>query len=456
MTEREPNEMRLPESADKTTAQKDAWKKSLPTGIRGPVLVGMVIAGLFVGGFGVWGATVPISGAAVASGVVAASGQNLLVDHLEGGLISTIEVVEGQFVRAGEALLELDATRALSDRDRVKNQLLGLEARLARALAERDGATLLEFSDELTSQANDLGKQEELRQQQTEFENRLQRHESELEVLAQRGQAIRDEIAGLEIQASSEETKLEVIREELDQKKDLLEQGLTPRSQYNALQRAEADSRGRMGSLLAAIAQRKTSLAETRTQELRERARRREEAAQLVNQVQLEINDLEEQLLAREDILKRVVLRAPADGVVVKLNKNTIGSVVRPGEAVVEILPTATDLIIEARLSPQDIDVVSVGMDANVRFVALNARTTPEATANVIYVSADRLIDPDTRASYYVSRLKLQEDLPPPLSRDQIYPGMPVDAFIGTGERTFFEYLLRPILDSFSKAFREE
>ena len=439
-----------------TPEQPGDWKAGLPVSVRGPILAGMMIAVLFVGGFGIWGATVPITGAAVASGVVAASGQNLKVDHLEGGLIKTIAVAEGQLVMQDDPLLELDATRALSDRDRVENQLLSLNARLARALAERDGGETLTFSEELKAKANAFGKQDDLVQQQTEFENRLERHQSELAVLAQRRQAIRDEIAGLEVQANSETTKLDVIKDELKQKKDLLEKGLTPRGQYNALQRAEADSRGRLGSLLATIAQRKTSLAETQSQELREKARRREDAAQLVNQAQTEINDLDEQLRSREDILKRMVLRAPAEGVVVKLHKNTIGGVVSPGETVVEILPTATDLIIEARLSPQDIDVVSVGQEANVRFVALNARTTPEAVARVTYISADRLIDPNTRAPYYVARLKLEEELPATLTREKIHPGMPVDAFIATGERTFFEYLLRPVLDSFSKAFREE
>jgi HlyD family secretion protein len=142
--------------------------------------------------------------------------------------------------------------------------------------------------------------------------------------------------------------------------------------------------------------------------------------------------------------------------VVIKLSKNTVGSVIRPGETVVEILPTSSDLIIEARVPPQDIDVVRPGQNANVRFVALNTRTTPEVPAEVIYISADRLVDADTRAPYYLARLQLIGELPEPLTRDQIYPGMPVDAFIGTGERTFFEYLARPIMDSFNKAFREQ
>jgi len=432
------------------------WKSRLPTGVRGPILAGLLIAALFVGGFGIWGATVPISGAAVASGIVAASGLNQEVNHLEGGLISEILVAEGQRVEAGDPIIELDATRVRSERDRVTNQLVGIQARMARLLAERDGATRLEFSNELISEAASRGISDDLEQQRKEFVNRLQRHQSELDVLAQRVQATKDEMSGLEVQKKSEETKLAVIRDELVQKKDLLDRGLTPRSQYNALQRAEADSEGRIGSLIATIAQRKTSLIEIEKQINRQEAGRSEDASSQINAATLEINDLTEQLRSREDILNRITIRSPVDGVVIKLSKNTVGSVIRPGETVVEILPTSSELIIEARVSPQDIDVVRPGQNANVRFAALNTRTTPEVPASVTYISADRLVDPDTRTPYYLARLQLAGQLPAPLTLEQIYPGMPVDVFIGTGERTFFEYLARPILDSFNKAFREE
>lgn len=432
------------------------WKNRLPTNVKSPIYFGLIIILAFVGGFGYWGATVPISGAAVTSGIVAANGLNQQVNHLEGGLISKILISEGQQVSVGQPMIELDATRALAERDRVKNQILGLRARLARSESERDGNDELKFSQELINEFRLSDKSEDLAQQIKEFENRRERHLAELSVLKERSQAIRDEMAGLEIQRNSEQTKLAVIQDELEQKKKLLERGLTPKSQYNALQRAMADSKGRIGSLTATIAQRKTSLLENEKQALRQEATRSEEAATNVNSARLEISDLEVQLRAREDTLKRVVIRSPVEGVVVKVLKNTVGSVIRPGEPVVEILPTASELIIETRVPPQDIDVVRPGQKANVRFVALNTRTTPEVSAKVTYVSADRLVDPDTRAPYYLARLELQEALPKPLTRDQIYPGMPVDAFIGTGERTFFEYLTRPIVDSFNKAFREQ
>lgn len=432
------------------------WQKRVPTSIATPTIVGLLIAGLFFGGFGYWAATVPISGAAVASGVVAASGLNQKVEHLEGGLISNILVAEGDRVNKDQPLIELDQTTVRAERDRLIISLLGLKAREERAIAEVEGVKELVF----TQATQDLIKNDSdtnmLTQQIREFQSRYDRYQSELAVLEQRTVASLDEIKGLEIQRDSEISKLEVIREELQQKKALLDKGLTPRSQYNALQRAEADSNGRLGSLNATIAQRKTSILEIKQQAKSIGANRKETASKEVNELRRQISDQSELLRAREEILKRVIIRAPTNGVVVKLLKNTVGSVIRPGEPILEILPTGTDLLIEVRVSPQDIDVVRVGLDANVRFSALNTRTTPEVSAKVSYVSADRLIDNDTRVYYYLARLQLAETLPEEITRDQIFAGMPVDTFIKTGERTFFQYLIRPISDSFSKAFREE
>lgn len=428
----------------------------MPTSIKTPIIIGLLIVVGFFGGFGYWAATVPISGAAVASGVIAASGLNQEVDHLEGGIISSILVSEGDRVKHNQPLLQLDNTRVRADRDRIAATLLGLLAKEARAYAERSDVNELAYTDEILKRAKFLNSENILEQQSREFDERYKRHLSDIRVLDQRMLATEEEILGLKVQKSSEESKLLIVRDELEQKKKLLKRGLTPRNEYSALQREEANSIGRIGSLKATIAQRKTSILEIKQQANGAQARRKETASAEINTIRREVGDLEEQLLAREDVLKRVVIRSPADGIIVKLSKNTVGSVVKPGEVILEILPTSNDLIIEARVAPQDVDVVRPGLTAKVRFSALNTRTTPEVDANVKYVSADRLIDPDTRAPYYLARLQLTTTLPKEIRRDQIFAGMPVDAFIQTGDRTFVEYLVRPITDSFKKAFREE
>jgi HlyD family secretion protein len=216
------------------------------------------------------------------------------------------------------------------------------------------------------------------------------------------------------------------------------------------------DTKGAIGALRARIGQRKNAIAEVRSRQETIRAARKSEASGRINQLRTEIDDLDEQLTSRSDILQRMVIRAPVDGVVVKIEKNTIGSIIRPGETVLELLPTSSDLIISARVSPTDIDIITIGQEASIRFSALNARTTPEVPATVEYISVDRLVDEATQEVYYDARLKLVEDLPKDFDANKIYAGMPVDAFIKTGDRTFVEYLAKPITDSFRGAFTEE
>lgn len=433
-----------------------AWQQKVPVSINRPTLFGILVTAAFFAGFGLWAIFAPLSGAVVATGVVQASGQNKVVEHLEGGIIATIHVREGQAVKAGESLLSIDTTRVAADRNRVVVALIGAEAQFARAAAERDGKTELVFEAAITNAARVAGVDADIDQQRAEFANRLQRHQAELAAVEQRVLAANEEIQGLEIQKTSEQRKLEVVREELADKEQLLKQGLTPRSQYNALQRAEADSLGVLGSITANIGQKKSAIAELGEQRAGLEAKRREAAAAEVNELRAKISDLREQLRTKDDILTRSEIRAPDNGIIVKLSKNTVGSVIKPGEPVVELLPTSNDLVIDARISPQDIDAVKIGQDASLRLTALNQRTTPEVAARVAYVSADRLVDEATREPYYSARIEIAGDLPAEIGPGQIQPGMPADAFIKTGDRTFLEYLIRPIQDSFAKAFREE
>lgn len=432
------------------------WRDRVPTSIKKPLIIGLLIIGVFVAGFGLWAVRAPIAGAAIAPGVVIASGQNQSIDHLEGGIISEIATRNGASVKQGDPLVYLDQTQAASNRNRVEKSLVALSANLARMTAEMSGAQTIKFSDDLIKRAQQNQQTEPLELQRAEFESRLAQHKSELSVLDEQVSAIEQEMAGVGLQIQAENTKLAVLKDEIKAKKTLLARGLTPKNQYNALLREEADTIGAIGSLKARIGQRKKSISEVRVRQETIRATRRSEASSQINELRTQIDDLDEQLTSRADILQRMVIRAPVDGVIVKIEKNTIGSIIRPGETVLELLPTSNDLIISARVSPIDIDIVTQGQEASIRFSALNARTTPEVPATVQYISADRLIDPATQEVYYDARLKLVDNLPEDFDPDKIYAGMPVDAFIKTGDRTFVEYLAKPITDSFRGAFTEE
>ncbi len=443
------------ENISNMTAQSD-WRERVPTSIKKPLLFGLLVVGIFVAGFGVWAVRAPIAGAAIAPGVVIASGQNQSIDHLEGGIIAEIATQNGASVKQGDPLVYLDPTQAASNRNRVEKSLVSLSANLERLTAEMSGAENIKFSDQLLERAKNNERTEPLELQKAEFQSRLTQHKSELSVLDEQVSAIEQEMSGIELQIQAENTKLAVLKDEIKAKKTLLARGLTPKNQYNALLREEADTIGAIGSLKARIGQRKKSISEVRVRQETLRATRRSEASSQINELRSQIDDLDEQLTSRADILQRMVIRAPVDGVIVKIEKNTIGSIIRPGETVLELLPTSSDLIISARVSPIDIDIVTKGQEASIRFSALNARTTPEVPATVQYVSVDRLVDQATQEVYYDARLKLVDDLPEDFDPAKIYAGMPVDAFIKTGDRTFVEYLAKPITDSFRGAFTEE
>ncbi len=437
-------------------AKERSWAAHVNTSSKAAIVFGLFVLATFVGGFVLWATMAPLSGAAVASGVVAASGQNQIIQHFEGGIIEKILVKEGDRVKADQPLIALDRTAAMARRNRLSKLMIALKARIGRLEAERDEASGIAFSDQLIEEANRENQQADLQEQKSEFHKRLARNAAEQSILDQRIAALNQQIDGFKAQKMATQRQLEVVRADLERKRKLLKKGLTQRSQVTLLERSEAELGGRIGGYTAELGRAGAAIVEAGEQQTKLRAQKAETAAASLNQVRRELADAREQLRAAIDVLNRVIIRAPGDGIVVALMKNTPGSVVRAGEDIVELLPTSSELIVEARISPLDVDVVSVGQQASLRFSALNQRTTPEVMANVIYISADRLVDAATRESYYNARLKIADDLPAEISQANIFPGMPVETYIKTGDRTFLEYVARPILDSFSRAFREE
>ncbi len=436
---------------------RQSWQSSVNTRTRGYATIGYLTIAVFLVSFGYWAAFAPISGAAVASGIVAAAGQNVLVQHLEGGIIESISVHEGDSVSAGDPLIILDKTFALAQLNRIYKQLVALRAKQARLEAERDGA------DELVIPALaqapfgvELDLSDILLEQEKEFRTKLARYRTERAILGQRVAALNEAVEGLAAQKRASEQQLSVVETEIERKKDLLDKGLTNRSDYTVLLRSQAELIGQIGVSQSQIASTSIQTVEAREQIERLTTSRVETAVSELNSVRATIADLEEQILSAKAVLERTVVRAPVNAVVVRTVPNATGSVIRPGEAIVELLPTTADLIVEARLRPGDIDVVYPGQSARMRFSALNLRTTPEVPGIVTYVSADRRMDPEERQPYYIIRLRVDEHLPVELMNQKLFPGMPVEAFISTEHRTFVQYLLKPLSDSFHRAFLEE
>ena len=418
-------------------------------------LTGYAVLLGFVVGFGIWASTAPIAGAVIVEGTVTASNRNHLVQLPRDGIIDRVLVTEGDRVERGDVLFKMDDRLQTAQLRRLQRQDLGLRAQIARLDAERLALENVDFSDTMKAEAARLGAQDLLDQQLAEFEARRQREQSEEFILAKRTETQRQSIIGFERQMQALDEQIAIISEEAQRKQQLLGQGLTNRSEYTELLRANAGLVGQRGAIASQIESTRTDLLRSEEELVRLRSLAIETAAATINQLNLRREDLIEQISVAQGDIERTTVRSGTDGVVIQMAVMTPGAVVSAGDTLATVLPTQDDLIIDGRMALQDIDLVSPGQDAKLRFTALNQRVTPEVPGRVIFISPDAIADNNTGTTYYAVRLRPTE-LPPEINPGDIYPGMPVSSLIATPDRTFFEYLLKPFVDSFRLAFREE
>lgn len=433
------------------------WDQGIRTGTQSIAVIGYAALAIFFGGFGTWALTAPLQSAVVAPGTIAAAGQNVMIQHLDGGIVKTVVKHEGDRVKKGDPLLILDSRVAETQLKRLLQQVIAKKAMMARLEAERDGLDHMKMPDGLRGYRPDLGVARNFTEEQKEFEAGLARYNSELQILGQRVKALNESLRGLKAQKQATEDQLKIVKAEVARKEGLLNKGLTSRDEYAALLRSAAELVGQAGSLEAQMAGTVSQSGEAQDEIEKLKSERVKDAVTGLNTLRDQVADLDQQVHAQKVVLDRTVIRAPVDGIVVRSVYNSPGAVISPGQAVMELLPTTSDLIVEAHIKPQDIDTIHVGQTADLMFSALNARTTPRIRGKVFYVSADHLVaSNDPSQSYYVVRLKIDQDLPKGVTMDKIYPGMPVETFISTGGRTFASYLVRPVQDSMSRAFREK
>ena len=441
------------------------WHGGVPLSAKWPVLIGLGILVLWLGCFGVWAGLAPLSGAVVASGTFVATGQNKLVQHLEGGIIRDLGVKEGDAVELNQLLVRMDDTAAKAKLRRlvVKNyRLLAMKARLE---AEMSGTDALETPPALAANAADTDVKAILDRQNLELRARRSSLAAEELVLRREIAGLEESIRGYQAQVTSNQQRMALFEEELKDKNALLDRSLVRKTEVLALRRSEAALAGDLGELTGRIADANERIARANQRIAHLHAAAIQKTVQELRETETELDDVAEQIHAAQDVVKRVEVRAPVRGVVVKRHFHTAGGVVAPGAVILELLPMQEELLIEARVNPNDISHVRVGQHALARLSALNQRITPMIEAKVVYVSADALPEQaqpltkggqDTRRDFYVVRVRLDEaDMRKRMDDFGPTPGMPADVYIKTGERTFFEYIMRPVLDSFSRAFRE-
>jgi len=437
-------------------ANQTGWQTGILTSTRWIAIIGYAALALFLGGFGTWAVTAPLSSAVIASGIVAAAGQNVMIQHLDGGVIKEVVRHEGDRVKKGEPLVILDSTVAQAQLKRLLQQLIAKQAEIARLTAERDGLDHLSMPSEMKGYRPDLGAATVFTEEEKEFQAGRASYNSELQILGQRVTALGESLQGLRSEKKATEKQLDIVKAEAARKQGLLDQGLTSRDEYASLLRSSAELVGQSGSLEAQIAGAVSQSSEALDEIARLKAKRVQDAITGLNTLRDQVADLDQQVRAARVVLDRTTIRSPVDGIVVRSVYNSPGSVISPGQAVMEILPTTSALIVEAHVKPRDIDSVQLGQTAEMMFLAFNNRTTPRIKGKVFYISADHLVSgSNSDQSYYVVRLRIDQGLPKGVTMDKIYPGMPVESFISTGGRTFASYLVRPLTDSMSRAFRE-
>jgi HlyD family secretion protein len=435
------------------------WYAQVPRNTRFHTLCGIVAIIVSVVGFGIWSSTALIAGAVVTSGAFVATGQNKIIQHLEGGVIREILVREGDRVEAGQVLMLLDPTGPKAELDRLLIRHARALAMEARIRAEINGDAQISFPPELTSRSKDPDIISIVGAQQLTFSAWHRNLEADVAALQDAIAAMRERIAAAKTQTKAVERQLELVGDELRSKSALLPKGLIRQSEVLALQRGQANLQGEIGRLNGEIGDAKEQIAKIEQQIIGTRTAAIKEAVEQLHQSRAEIADLRERIRSQQGILERIRITAPVAGIVVKLRYHTPGGVVEPGKNIMEIIPSQDDLIIEVRVRPQDIDHVKVGQEASIRLAALNRRTTPMLVGKVVYVSADALPD-DTQMSLqikdvYIVRVQLTQQHFAFDPKFKPKAGMPAEVYIMTSERTFFEYLTQPIRDSMTRAFRE-
>jgi len=451
-------------------AEKDSigeWYRGVPLSAKWPIFAGLAILVVWLGCFGVWAGVAPLNSAVVAPGTFVATGQNKLVQHFEGGIIREIAVKDGDAVEANQVLVRMDDTAADTKLRRLvikKYRQLAMKARLE---AEMSSSDTIETPAAFSETARDPEIKAIFERQRAELRARRASLATEESVLRKQIAGLEESIRGYQAQVQSTKDRIALFVEELKDKDSLLGQQLIRKSDVLALRRSEASLGGELGEYLGRIADSKERIAQANERIAQLHATTLRDAIKELRETETDLDDVEEQIRAAQDVVDRVDVRSPVRGIVVKRNFHTPGGVVSPGAVILELLPIGEERIIEAHVNPKDISHVSVGQQALVRLSALNQRITPMVGASVIYVSADALAeqvqvktetrpDSDTRREFYVVRVRLdQDDILRRMPEFIPTPGMPADVYIKTGERTFFEYIMKPVFDSFSRAFRE-
>ncbi|WP_097137352.1 MULTISPECIES: HlyD family type I secretion periplasmic adaptor subunit [unclassified Pseudomonas] len=426
----------------------------LPVSDRKAHRLGMGIVGVTFGLFGTWAALAPLDGAAYAPGVVTVQAYRKTVQHLEGGIVKSVLAHDGDIVKRDDPLIILDDAQLRSEYEATQSQLIAARAMESRLIAERDGLPAIDFGPAIDP-ASVRG--EEARQGETQvFNARRGSRLGQISVLRERIGQLHQQIKGLESMIAVKVQLEKSYSGEIGDLSDMLKQGFVDKQRLLEQDRKLGMLRSEVADHRSTIDRTHLQINETQLQILQVDKDFNSDVAKQLAEVQTKIFDLQEKTSALEDRLSRIVIRAPDAGMVIGMTVHTIGGVVRSATPLLDIVPSVSELVIEAQVAPVDIDRVAIGKRADIRFGAFKSSTTPVIEGEVSSVSADRLTNEKTGAGYYLARVRVTEHGVRTLGERKLLPGMPADVLIVTGQRTLLQYLMQPARDVMSQSMIEE
>lgn len=426
----------------------------LPVSDRKIRRLGLAIVGVTFGLFGTWAAFAPLDGAVYAPGVVTVQTYRKTVQHLEGGIVKEVLVHDGDIVKRDDPLVVLDDAQLRFEYEMTRSQLIAAKAMEARLKAERDSLSAIDFGEMTGSTSPRVV---EARQNETQvFSARQGSRQGQIAVLRERIGQLNQQIGGLE---SVIDAKLQLAKSysgEIGELSDLLKQGFVDKQRLVEQERKLGMLKSEVADHRATINRARLQINETQLQILQVDKDFNSEVAKQLAEVQTKIYDLREKTSSLEDRLNRIVIRAPDAGMVIGMTVHTVGGVVHPGTPLLDIVPSVSELIIEAQVPPVDIDRIAIGKRADIRFSAFNSATTPVIEGEVSSVSADRLVNEKNGTPYYLARVRVTEHGVHTLGERKLVPGMPADVLIITGQRTLLQYLMQPARNALAQSMIEE
>lgn len=420
-----------------------------------PIKTGLLLLGIALGGFGAWSSLASLDAAVAAHGALAVESKRKTVQHLEGGIVKQILVKDGDRVRAGQPVIALDGTRSQAALTAAQALFDAARAREARLTAERDGKEGVSFPEDLSLRATDPRVDDLLLSERRQFDERRKSLQGQKQILEQRIAQLKAQHSGLGAQEGAKQRQIRTLRDEIAGLRQLADKGYYARNRVTAMERELAALEGEKGSAAFGGIGIEKSISEARMQIIQTEQDFRKEVVAELKTTTDNLAELEQKLAHAQDQVQRLAVAAPVDGVVQNVKIFTSGGVIPPGADLMEIVPEADRLVVEARVAPKDIEAVMAGLQAEIRFPNLSSRTTPIVLGTVTTVSADALVDRDAKENYYQMRVEVPTAEMAKLRAHRLQAGMPVEVMVKTGERTPLEYFVKPLMDSFAVAMRE-